>query len=158
MRTAIRFLLLTLVLVAARPATAATTIAVTAQGATAYLFDGATPNGPISLVRGQTYTFQVNATGHPFHITTAPGLPTLDFVDPGLTGNGTASGMITFVVPTGSSPAQLFFQCGVHTAMTGTINLTAPAAVAATGSLALIVLAAATLLAGLLVLRKRAHA
>ena len=86
-------------------------------------------------MRGQTYTFQVNAVGHPFHVTTAPGLPVQDFVDPGLTGNGTASGTIVFTVPTGSSPAQLFFQCGVHTAMSGTINLVAAAPVPATGAL-----------------------
>ena len=144
-------------LTVARPVLAANTINVTNQGATAYLFNGGFPNGPLTLVRGQTYTFNVTATGHPFHITTAPGLPAQDFVDPGLTGNGTASGTITFTVPTANPPTQLFFQCGIHTAMTGTINLVAAApSVPATGMVGLVVLALAALAVGFALLRRRA--
>jgi hypothetical protein len=145
----------TLAAVAIVPARAATTIAVTNQAATAYLFDGAGPNQTLNLVRGQTYVFQVNATGHPFHIATAPGIPVTDFVDPGLTGNGTASGTVSFTVPA-SGPTPLAYQCGVHTAMTGTINLVAPA-VPAVGFYGIALLAALALIAGFALLRKRAR-
>ncbi len=150
--------LLALVLAVAAPsARAAGTINVTNQGATAYLFNGANPNGTLTLVRGQTYTIQVTATGHPFHITTAPGLPVQDFVDPGLTGDGTASGTITFTPPT-SGGTPLFYQCGVHTAMTGSIALAAPPLVPAVSPLALALLVLSSLGAGVLLLRKRVPA
>ena len=138
-------------------AQAATNITVTNQAASAYIFNGATgdPNATLQLVKGQTYTFQVSATGHPFHIATAPGLPPADFVDAGLTGNGTASGTITFTVPS-TAPAQLFYQCGVHTAMTGTINVVAAASVPAVSSFTLGLLVFASLGAGFFLLRKRA--
>ncbi|MES1210001.1 MAG: hypothetical protein ABUS79_29035 [Pseudomonadota bacterium] len=158
MRTVVRSLLLTVVLLAARSASAATALAVTAQGTSAYLFNGTSPNGTLTLTRGQTYTFQVSATGHPFHITTAPGLPIQDFVDPGLTNNGASNGTVTFTVPTANSPAQLFYQCSVHSIMSGTINLVAATSVPATGTLGLTLVAAASLLAGLLLLRRRARA
>jgi hypothetical protein len=148
----------TLLAVAIAPARAATTIAVTNQGTTAYLFDGAGPNITLNLGRGQTYVFQVNATGHPFHIATAPGLPVTDFVDPGLTGNGTASGTVTFTVPA-SSASTLAYQCGVHTAMTGTINLlAASSSVPAVGPFGIALLAALSLAAGFALLRKRSRA
>ena len=150
--------LLTVILLAARPAAAAITFAVTAQGASAYLFNGASPNGTLTLTRGQTYAFQVNAIGHPFHITTAPGIPAQDFADAGLTNNGASSGTVTFTVPTAGSPGQLFYQCSNHDVMTGTINLVAAAPVPATGTLGLTLLAAASLLVGLLLLQRRVRA
>jgi len=46
--------------------------AVTANGSSNYVINGAS-NPTLTLVRGETYTFNVNATGHPFWITTASG-------------------------------------------------------------------------------------
>jgi hypothetical protein len=138
-------------------ARAASTINVTNQLASAYLFNGSNPNGTITLVRGQTYTFQVNATGHPFHITTAPGLPVQDSTDPGISGNGTASGPVTFAVSS-STVSQLAYQCGVHTAMFGTILVVNPPLVPAVSPLALALLVLSALGAGFLLLRKRARA
>jgi hypothetical protein len=136
-------------------AQAATTINVTNQGTTAYIFDGGAPNQTLSLTRGQTYIFQVNTPGHPFNITTALGLPVQAFVNPGLSGNGAAVGTVTFTVPTSGPPATLFYQCGVHTVMQGTINLVAAAPVPATGGLAALAIAALALGAGLIELRRR---
>jgi hypothetical protein len=152
-------LFLLLLLTAGAPARAATTtINVTNQGMTAWLFNGASPNGTLSLVRGQTYAFVVSATGHPFHITTAEGLPPQDFSDTGLTGNGTASGTIMFTVPA-TSQNPIFYQCGVHAAMTGQINLTAaPPPVPAVGPFTLALLVLSSLGAGFFLLRRRIRA
>jgi len=46
--------------------------AVTANGSSNYVINGSS-NPTLTLVRGETYTFNVNATGHPFWITTASG-------------------------------------------------------------------------------------
>ena len=135
------------------PASAAvTSFAVTNQGMTAYLFNGGAPNPTLTLVRGNTYNFVVNAPGHPFNITTAPGIPVQPFVDPGLTGNGASSGTVVFTVPaTGTS--SLFYQCGVHTAMTGAINLVATAPAPALGPVGIAILAALILSAGVMAMR-----
>jgi len=46
--------------------------AVTANGSSNYVINGSS-NPTLTLVRGETYTFNVNATGHPFWITKASG-------------------------------------------------------------------------------------
>jgi plastocyanin len=139
-----------------KEANAAVTINVTNQGMTAWLFDGATPNGTLTLTRGQTYMFVVNAPGHPFHVTTVPGLPVQDLVDAGLSGNGTASGTVTFT-PSASTPATFSYQCSVHTAMTGTINVVAAAPVPAAGTWAIVALGILVLATGMLVMRRRSR-
>jgi len=136
---------------------AVTTINVTNQAMTAWLFNGATPNGTLTLTRGQTYQFVVNAPGHPFHITTVPGLPPQDLVDAGLTGNGTASGTVTFT-PSASTPSSFSYQCAVHTVMTGTINVVAAAAVPAVGTWGLLAVGLLLLAAGVLAARRRGRA
>ena len=139
----------------ARNVSAATTINVTNQAMTAWLFNGAGPNQTLSLTRGQTYNFVVSATGHPFHITTVPGInPVQDLVDPGLSGNGTANGTVVFT-PSASTPAAFSYQCGVHAAMTGTINVVAAAAVPAVGLWGLVALGALVLAAGTIAMRRR---
>jgi hypothetical protein len=140
-----------------KTANAAVTINMTNQGMTAWLINGANPNGTLTLMRGQTYMFVVNAPGHPFHITTVPGLPPQDLVDAGLSGNGTASGTVTFT-PSASTPASFSYQCSVHTAMTGTINLVAAASVPAVGTWGLLAAGALLLAAGALAARRRGRA
>ena len=154
MRISSLVLVAALFVLAPRLAAAQTTITVTNQAATAYLFNGANPNGTLTLTKGQTYIFNVTVSGHPFHITTAPGLPTQDFVDPGLTGQGAQSSMLTFTVPA-TAPATLFYQCGVHTAMTGSINIIAAPAVPATNFWTIAGLGALVLVAGGLAIRRR---
>jgi hypothetical protein len=160
MRTRHLVLIAALIVLAPRLATAGATFDVTNQNATAYLFNGASPNGTITLVRGQTYIFNVIPSGHPFHIVTAPGIPTQDVLAsdfPALTGQGAQGSLLTFPVPLTGGPSALFYQCGVHTAMTGSINLVAPTttAVPASGRWGLFGLAALVALAGGVALRRR---
>ena len=136
-----------------KDANAAVTINVTNQAMTAWLFDGASPNGTLTLTRGQTYTFVVNAPGHPFHITTVPGLPVQDLVDAGLSGNGTTSGTVTFT-PSASTPTSFSYQCSVHTAMTGAINLVAAAPVPAVGTWGLLAFGGLLIAAGTVAVRR----
>jgi len=100
---------------------AAGTLTVTNQGMTAYVIDSAT-NPTLTLCRGSTYTFAVNATGHPFYIKTVQGAGTADAYSTGVTGNGADVGNVVFVVDS-SAPSTLFYDCSLHAAMTGTINI-----------------------------------
>ena len=64
-------------------------------------------NPVITLVRGQTYTFNVSQTGHPFYIQSQPGvsgtMPWADNISSrevlGVTNNGEDDGTVTFTVP-----------------------------------------------------------
>ncbi|MFD2562376.1 hypothetical protein [Aquimarina rubra] len=99
---------------------------VTNSGATAYVFNSNTltdSNNPdLTLERGKTYTFTVDAPGHPFLIKSVQGTGTGDTYDNGVTNNGIASGTITFVVPD-TAPDTLFYNCEFHGSMTGTITI-----------------------------------
>jgi hypothetical protein len=96
---------------------AAGTIPVTNAGSSAYRFDGNAANNPsITLCRGSTYTFAVNAPGHPFFLRTEAGAN----YDMGVTGNGASSGNVVFVVPQGA-PDRLIYVCSLHSSMRGTI-------------------------------------
>ena len=112
------------------PAAAAPTFQVTASGQSAYRIDGVN-NPTLTLTRGQTYTFTLDifTSGHPFWITTARGAEDAETNQwsLGVTGNGSAPGTITFVVPS-SAPSTLFYQCKFHDPMGGTLNIVSPAA------------------------------
>jgi len=108
--------------------TAPGTYVVTNSGSGAYVINGAN-NPTISLIRGSTYTFIINAAspapGHPFWIKsvssigTAPG----NIYSSGVTNNGTNSGTITFIVPL-TAPNTLYYNCEYHIAMAGQFNIT----------------------------------
>ena len=84
-------------------------------------------NPTFNLVKGNTYTFVVNATGHPFWIQTIFGAYSSGNVySTGTTNLGTASGTITWTVPT-NAPDTLYYACQYHSSMKGTINLLDPA-------------------------------
>lgn len=123
----------------------------------AYVFNGGAPDAPLGLLRGQTYIFQLSpadAANHPFFISTTTGVePPTAFVDPGLTGNGTAT--VMFTVPAAPT-VPLFYQCSVHSFMTNTITLTAPK-VPALGTGAAAVLGGLVLIIGVASLRRRAR-
>ena len=68
-----------------------------------YTING-TGNPGLTLLRGTTYTFSVNATGHPFYIKTNQVNTTSDAYNNGVTGNGVQNGTLTFAVPTNASP------------------------------------------------------
>ena len=96
--------------------------AVTNSGSGAYLIDGVS-NGAVTLMRGGTYTFNVNASGHPFYIqTTGNGYVSGNVYSSGVTGAGAAVGTVTFVVPS-NAPSTLYYQCQFHSAMYGQINI-----------------------------------
>src|ERR1039457_1357969 len=90
-------------------------------GMTSYMIDMMS-NPTLTLCRGSTYMFSVNATGHPFYIKTSATTGTTPAYDTGVTNNGADSGTITFVVPA-SAPSTLFYHCSLHSAMGGTIDI-----------------------------------
>jgi hypothetical protein len=102
-------------------------------------------NPPLTLVRGHTYTFAVNAPGHPFDIKTAPVTGTGMQFNTGVTGQGATNGTLTLIAPTDPSTSQLFYQCEVHSSMTGTIALVAPSPVGPPWTVALLAVALAGL-------------
>ena len=99
---------------------------VTNSGASAYIFndggftDASNPN--LTLQRGETYTFTLNAPGHPFYINSTQGTGTGNAYNNGVTNNGAVNGVITFTVPE-DAPNTLFYNCEFHGSMTGTITI-----------------------------------
>ena len=96
--------------------------AVTNSGSSAYLLTGPGgltngSNSTIYLARGQTYEFNVNASGHPFQIRTSDGGSAYST---GVTNNGAQSGVVKFEVPF-AAPNTLVYQCTNHSGMLGNI-------------------------------------
>lgn len=133
-RLAIAFALsiLSLCFAGSTTAHAQQTFTVTPQGMQAYLINGAA-NPTLTLARGQTYQFLVNSAGHPFFIKTQAGTGTGNQFSEGVTNNGTTSGALQFTVPA-DAPNNLFYQCSIHSAMTGSILVVNAAAVPASTS------------------------
>lgn len=115
---------------------AGSAFSVTNFGLSAFTINGSS-NPTLTLTRGQTYTFNISAIGHPFWIKTIQSIGTINAFSTGVTNNGIDSGTITFTVPT-NAPAQLFYDCQIHAAMTGVINIVS---VPEPGSLPLVVAA-----------------
>ncbi|WP_203257030.1 hypothetical protein [Hyunsoonleella ulvae] len=107
-------------------APSAITYTVGNQGATAYLFSGEglnnTSNPNITLKRGETYEFVIDAPGHPFLIKIAQTTGTGDGFNDGVTNNGATQGTVTFTVPA-NAPDTLFYICQHHASMKGTFNI-----------------------------------
>jgi hypothetical protein len=138
-----------------RTAAAVTNFNVTNSAATSYVIGG-NNNATLTLTRGQTYTFTLDVVGHPFWIVTARGAAEVNTnaFNNGVTGNGSSTGTLTFVVPS-SAPSTLFYQCGFHDIMGGQLNIVAPPSVPVGGPATLAVLAGLLLLAAVALLRKR---
>jgi hypothetical protein len=79
----------------------------------------------LTVVRGCSYTFDVNAIGHPFLIKTVAGIGLANVYNDGVVGNGAQNGLITWDVSM-AAPAALFYQCQFHGPMTGTITVIDP--------------------------------
>jgi plastocyanin len=94
---------------------------VTNSGASAYIINGQS-NPTLTVTEGQTYTFNIAATGHPFWIKTAPVTGIDDAYSDGVTNNGIENGSIIFVVPFGA-PSTLYYICQIHGVMQGVINV-----------------------------------
>ena len=108
-----------------------TEIDVVNNAADAYNFStrSGVDNPTLTLYRGNTYKFIVNAAGHPFYIMTEPfktgvavdGSTSVLYTS-GVTNAGTDSGTVEFIVPT-NAPDVLYYQGGNHSAMHGVINV-----------------------------------
>lgn len=99
---------------------------VTNNGTTSYVFNSDdmenVENPNLTLERGKTYTFTVDASGHPFFIKSVQGNTNADAYNDGVTNNGAESGTVTFEVPM-NAPDTLFYNCQFHSSMTGTITI-----------------------------------
>lgn len=99
---------------------------VTNNGEVAYIFNGNTlvnaSNPAITLTRGRTYTFTVNAPGHPFWIKTVQGIGAGDAYNTGVTNNGSMDGTVTFTVPA-TAPNTLYYNCEFHAPMTNAFTI-----------------------------------
>ena len=99
---------------------------VTNNGSSAYRFNNGgfanDDNPTIHLIKGQSYKFRVNASGHPFYLKTTPGTGTGNQYTDGVTNNGAAQGNVDFVVPQ-DAPDIIYYQCSVHSGMNGKIYL-----------------------------------
>ena len=96
------------------------------NGASDYTFDGpgfpSIANDPTLYVhRGQTYAFDntVQAASHPFRIQSTQGLSGTPYTT-GQSGSGTS--VLYWTVPM-DAPSTLYYQCTIHAAMQGTINV-----------------------------------
>ena len=101
------------------------TFTVTNSGTGAYVV--ASVNNPtFTLVKGNTYTFVINASGHPFWIQSASGAYSSgNIYSTGTTNLGTDNGTITWTIPL-NAPSVLYYACQFHSSMQGTINLVDP--------------------------------
>jgi subtilisin family serine protease len=98
------------------------TFNVTNNGSGNYVIGG-NSNPTLSVIEGQTCTFNINAVGHPFWIRTVAGVGITNAYNSGVTNNGEDSGTITFVVPY-DAPSTLYYNCEYHSSMGGIINVT----------------------------------
>jgi plastocyanin len=130
--------------------TGVTTFAVTNSGSGAYVFDQYSGNNPdIYLHPGQTVSFNINASGHPFLIRQSNGgtLYNVGLTHVSTTGVVTVesgaqakeSGTLIWKVPFGLTGNTYVYQCQVHSGMVGnliiqsTVTAALAAATAATG-------------------------
>ncbi len=101
------------------------TFTVTNSGTGAYVV-AAVNNPTFNLVKGNTYTFVINASGHPFWIQSASGgYSSGNIYSTGTTNLGTDNGTITWTIPL-NAPNTLYYACQFHSSMQGTINLVDP--------------------------------
>ncbi|MEX0680955.1 MAG: CHRD domain-containing protein [Balneolales bacterium] len=77
----------------------------------------------LTLYRGATYTFDVNAIGHPFFLATQPGGGTLaGEITEGVDNSRVQDGILTFT-PGEDLPDEIYYECDRHTNMGGVIQL-----------------------------------
>lgn len=85
------------------------------------------PDPGFTLERGVTYVFQLsNVAIHPFWIKSSLGAGSSGAFNDGVVNNGATSGTVSFTVPA-NAPDQLFYQCGIHGSMAGTLTIVTPA-------------------------------
>jgi surface protein len=99
---------------------------VTSSNSSDYTLTGTDRNGNISgsdpsltFNVGDTISFIVNTSGHPFYLKTVAGTGTGNTIS-GLTNNGTESATISW---TPDSRGTFYYQCSLHGGMVGTITI-----------------------------------
>src|SRR5210317_828599 len=103
---------------------------VTNNGSGAFTYSGSAKGDNPNLgpwYRGGTYTFTINASGHPLYLTTDNGTnfssgTYFGEYTTGVTGSRTDSGTLTITVPS-NAPDTLYYQCGNHGVMRGAITV-----------------------------------
>ena len=84
--------------------------------------DAVSTNPVITLYRGATYKFDINAPGHNFYIKNARTTGTTDQYTTGVQNNGTDTGTIVFTVPQ-IAPDVLYYTCDEHQEMQGIFEI-----------------------------------
>jgi len=79
-------------------------------------------NPTLTLKRGATYEFVIEAFGHPMLIKTEKTIAKVNSYNTGVTNNGADEGIITFTVPD-NAPDLLFYVCEYHAMMGGEIKI-----------------------------------
>ena len=122
-----KLMLVLAVTLAATQAAAQDTFTVTGVCCSAYDIDGQ-PDPTLTVVRGQTYSFNlVDCASHPFNVQSTAGLGGTRYTN--VSNNGGTTGTVTLTVPVNEPADALYYHCGVHTLMGGTINVVDPTAV-----------------------------
>ncbi|HEY7371641.1 MAG TPA: hypothetical protein VIF57_05630 [Polyangia bacterium] len=136
-----------------------TTFNVTNNGFTAWRIAeaGAVDNPTLALVRGRTYNFNVNVSGHPFYIATSGSSAGAPQWTDGVTNNMVQGGTLTFVVPA-SAPSTLFYQCSFHNPMSGMLQISNPPSVPGLSPVFGVALGAVLLVLAVALLRRRRRA
>ena len=103
--------------------TVAKNFLVTSPAGGSYTIDGTSGNPGITVVRGYTYYFTVNASGHPFWLQTTSGVYDAgNTYSTGVTNGGDDVGIVQFTVAAGA-PNTLYYICQNHSSMNGTITV-----------------------------------
>jgi subtilisin family serine protease/plastocyanin len=99
-------------------------ISVTNNGNTGYTMSGTDRQGAVSgdnptirILRNDTLTFNVSATGHPFWLKTAESTGTGDAI-PGVSNNGAEEGTVAYQF---TSTGTFYYACEIHSSMAGPI-------------------------------------
>lgn len=96
---------------------------VTSPSGGTYSINGTSGNPGLTLLRGHTYVFTVNAAGHPFWLQTTIGAYNNTYTySTGVTNGGDDVGGITFTVPE-NAPSTLYYVCQFHPSMNGIITI-----------------------------------
>lgn len=91
------------------------------SGTVSYVING-NANPTLTVVRGYSYFFSVNASGSNFFLKTAAGIGLSNQYGLGVTNNGAAVGGILWTVDAGA-PSTLYYSSQQNSGQTGTINV-----------------------------------
>ena len=100
-----------------------TTFVVTKPDSSDYVIDG-DRDPTLTLIRGNTYTFDFQDDGHPFYIKSELGSGTSGRYDTQVVNQGSSSAINDLQITlTDETPNTLFYQCSAHYGMNGQIDI-----------------------------------